>query len=186
VTPGGKIGGPILALDLGIRTGYAYGIPGAIPLVRTFELGKSGDPHRSIASAFMRCLHGRFNGPQPSLVIFASPPTIPWHAAAHSHEATARLQYGLPMILMAICDEFKVPLEEVAESTVRKHFCGKAKFGGREETKRAVLSRAIVLGMLPRDCEDDDQADACALWDFACATHKGLSVSASSFAFFGQ
>jgi hypothetical protein len=180
----GQIKGAILALDLGLRTGYALGAAGAQPAVNAIALGKSGDPHRSVASALMRFLRVGLRDTKVSLVAFASPPTIPWHSAAHSHEATARLQYGLPMIVMAMCDEFKVPVEEIAESTVRKHFCGKAKFGGREETKRAVLSRAIILGMLPRGCEDDNMADACAVWDWACATHGGRSVSASAFSLF--
>jgi hypothetical protein len=185
-TIGAKISGPILALDLGLRTGYAFGIPGSAPLVRAFELGKKGDPHRSIASSLMRHLRGWFNGPSPSLVTFASPPTIPWHAAAHSREETARLQYGLPMIVMGVCDEFGVAIEEVAESTARKHFTGRGNFGGREATKRAVISQAIVLGMLPRGCVDDNQADACCLWDWACATHGGRAISISSFALFDQ
>ena len=39
--------------------------------------------------------------------------------------------------------------------------------GSPAETKRAVVKMARLLGYIPKDCDDDDMADACAVFDFA-------------------
>jgi hypothetical protein len=76
--------------------------------------------------------------------------------------------------------------------TVRKHFCGIAHapaIKGRKRTaaeaaearkfiNEAVLKRAILLGYLPQGSTDWDQANACALWDYAYAKYARAPAAA--------
>lgn len=59
----------------------------------------------------------------------------------------------------------------VNRQTVLKHFTDKPRWGSREQAKAAVLSRARLLGYIPRESKDDDLADACAIFDYVSATH---------------
>ena len=179
--------GPIFAIDLGVRTGFAVGAPGtARPDSGAVILKRKDEPARTAAGNLIAFLHERFSARCPSMFVMASPPTIPWHAAAHSREETAWMQYGLPMICLGMCDRFGIPSGTIAESTVRKHFIGVGRTGNREATKLTVISRCVVLGLLPRGSDDDDQADSIALWDWACSTYGRRSVSTSSLHLFGE
>jgi hypothetical protein len=76
-----------------------------------------------------------------------------------------------------------VPIRCPHPDKVRVHFCGQRSAAprrptgykrtsreqreDREATKNMVIARAQMLGYIPRDCHDDDMADACALFDFA-------------------
>jgi hypothetical protein len=90
-----------------------------------------------------------------------------------------RFQKGASAVILSIGCHFvaraelmarQVRHEIVAPATVRKHFCGAAHAGERADTKRMVIQRARVLGYIPRDCSDDNRADACAMWDWAAET----------------
>lgn len=179
--------GPIFALDLGSRTGFAVGPPGTTrPESGAVILKRKDDPRRTACGNLIAFLQERWTAHCPSLVVVTAPPTIQWHAHSHSREDTARMQYALQGIVEGLCERFGIPLGEINEQTVRKHFIGIGRTGNREATKLTVISRCIVLGLLPRGSEDSDQADALALHDFACATHGRRSISTSSLHLFGE
>lgn len=76
---------------------------------------------------------------------------------------------GLHFLLKTLADAYSIPIKEEKPDRIRKHFIGAGRLGTREATNRAVISRAQVLGYMPRDVFDWDRANACAGWDYAKA-----------------
>jgi hypothetical protein len=105
---------------------------------------------------------------------------------AMAGRTTAFTQEGAIMLNACVrtaCGVFGmgVPVRAPNLLTVRKHFCGRAtatkrriggvrtskeQSGDRRANKEMVIKQAHLLGYIPRDCHDDDMADACALYDF--------------------
>lgn len=163
--------GPIFAMDLGARCGFCTGIPGdAKPLSGTFVLKKPAEPRAVAFSNLICALNEHWSEVRPALVVKEA--MLPLQAFSRLGNAahTVRMTAGLHAIVEAMCVRFGVQFEDIADSTVRKHFIGAANTGGRAGTKAAVVNRAKLLGYLPADCEDDNRADACATWDYAAHT----------------
>lgn len=161
------INGPIFALDLGQRSGFAVGKPGTIPRSGTVVLKKPSE-HRSVAFAnFIEFLRAEWSKERPGLVVTEAPLPLQAFAKLGNGESTVRMTFGLAGIVEAMCVRFGVKHAEVHDATARKHLIGKGRLGDRESTKRAVISRCIALGYLPRGCEDDNRADACCVFDWA-------------------
>lgn len=123
-------------------------------------------------------LHARLNGKDYDLIVTESPMNP---AASKSDHATIDQLY-YHGCLHGIAALFDIPVETAPVMSVRKHFCGVAHappVRGRKRTQaevraarafinEAVLRRAILLGYLPAESKDWDQANACALFEFAC------------------
>lgn len=60
-----------------------------------------------------------------------------------------------------------IPVEMIWPATIRAAFIGKTNAGDRKATKRAVIDRCKEWGYLPAGCNDDNRADACAIWHVA-------------------
>lgn len=162
--------GAILAMDLGIRLGLASGAAGSKPIVRTILLKQTSE-HRSVAfSNLIAFLNVTLRRERPALIVKEE--LLPLQAFKHlgNAEATVRLSTGLHAIVEGMAQRYAIRCESVADSTVRKHFIGQGRMGSREATKAAVIARARLLKYVPKDCADADKADACAVWDWACAT----------------
>lgn len=104
-------------------------------------------------------------------------------------QSTVYLQAGLHAIVEGMAIRFGLTrdqVEDVADSTARKHFIGKGRLGSRNETKAAVVQRCHVMGLMPRDCSDDNRADAIAVHDWACATFFSRSTSMARLHLFGE
>lgn len=171
----------ILSLDLGRRMGVADGdcaiLGKAAPSVEAVTLRGSSAETRA------RCLagwvHERLYRNHYDLIITESPMNP---AASKSSDATIA-QFYLHGALQGAAGTFGVEVETAPVMSVRRHFCGQAcspRIKGRCRTlaearmarefiNTAVLARAILLGYLPQESKDWDQANACALWDFGCA-----------------
>lgn len=161
--------GDILSLDLGSRTGVAIGPPGA-PTSSTVVLKTSGE---SQAVAFERLLEWLDTHLRPKgVVLVFKEQMLPLAGYKNlaSAEAGVRLHAGLHAIVEGMCVRYRVPWEERADSTIRKHFVGRGREGTRAETKAAVIARCHQLGLMPKDCFDDNRADSLAGHDFASAT----------------
>ena len=74
--------------------------------------------------------------------------------------------------IMGVAGAFEIPCVGVEAAAVRRHLTGRAKWGSRSETKEAVLRACRVLGLTPEGKVTHDQADACAVWDFAQAMFR--------------
>jgi hypothetical protein len=157
----------IFALDLGIRTGYAVGP--SCPRSGAVILKK---PNEAPAVAFgnlINWLAEEWGLQRPDIVVKEAPLQLRAFRNLDSAQATVRLTLGLHGIVEGVAARFGIKCAEVHDATIRKHFIGRGNMGSRAETKRAVVQRAQVLGYMPRNCDDDDRADAIALWDYAAA-----------------
>jgi hypothetical protein len=161
----------ILALDLGVRTGFAYGAAGSRTLASGAVALKKPDEHRSVAfSNLIAWCDERFRADRPDLVVKEAPLPLQAFKSLGNAAFTVRVTHGLHAIIEGVCVRFGVECEEIADATVRKHFIGRANCGNRAATKAAVVQRCQLLGYMPKDCADDNRADACATFDWAAAT----------------
>lgn len=84
-------------------------------------------------------------------------------------------QIGLNYAARATAAVRKVPFRSPLPQTIRKHFCGRA-YDPQGNTKMMVIRNAQVLGYIPRDCVDDNMADAAALFDFSSSYWGGKAA----------
>lgn len=159
----------ILGLDLATRTGFACGKAGERPDVGVVELKARGEGPEVAYGNLIAWLNTTL-ARTPDLVVKEAPPALQGFARLGNAAATVRMTYGMHGIVEGMCARFGIRCEEVAASKVRKHFLGAANMGDRATTKRAVIERCHLLGLLPRDCHEDNKADAIAVFDWASAT----------------
>lgn len=181
-----RIGGPIFALDLGQRAGFAVGRPGETPRSGSVVLKEKLEPRRVALGNFIAFLQTSFSAERPELVVKEAPLTLEAFRRIHSSEDNVRMHHSLHGVLEGMCNRFGIDLEEAAPATIRKHFIGSANMGERSATKRAVLQRCHLLRLLPRDNCDEDRADALAAWDWACAVFGRRSFRQDELHMFGE
>ena len=179
------VSGLIVSLDVGKSMGFASGMPGDCePRSFSVKLGRTSDRRPVVAGNLIAFLDKEFRIEKPALVFKEMPLVLGAFLKLGVSDASVRSHYGLHCVIEGMCARFGVPWHEEANSRIRKHFIGKAHLGKREDTKRAVLSRCIQLGYLPRGCEDDNRADALAGWDWA-SVHLGRKPP-SELHFYGE
>lgn len=161
--------GAIFALDLASRTGWAKGPVGTAPQSGTTILKQGDEPAAVAFGNLIAWLDEEWKRERPALVVSEAPFSLQAFGKHKNAEATVKMTYGLHSILAGMCHRFSLRLEQVHAATVRKHFIGKGNAGSREETKAVVVHRCHVLSYMPKDCLDDNRADALATWDWAAA-----------------
>lgn len=167
----------ILALDLGTRTGVAWGSATAGFASSHARVLKAPDAPREAAyAALLGFLDETFQVERPELLVKEAPPQAAAFATMGNAGATVRMTLGLHACVEAMSVRYRVSWREVAPATVRKHFLGSANRGSRTATKAAVLQRCHLLGYLDRDCRDEDRADACAILDWSLGQLRSPST----------
>lgn len=174
----------ILALDLARRMGVADGDSTDIAKRRPARVEAvvlRGTSIEKRARFLGEWLADRMFGNRYDLIVTESPMNPA--ASKSDHSTIDQLYYhGCLQGAGAI---YGVPVETAPIMAVRKHFCGVAcapPVRGRKRTvtearaarefiNGAVIARAILLGYVPHGSTDWDQANAAALWDFACAKY---------------
>lgn len=156
-----------MAWDLAGRTGVAYGRAGETPRATTVDLGKARGEAARLAEV-IRATRGLLERMRPEILVYEAPVGGP--KTSHFLVAVAGCFVGQATLMGY------APVS-VSIGAVRRHFLGKAlaardfpglsKARAREAIKNAVVARCGALGWKPRT---DDEADAMALWDYACAT----------------
>lgn len=179
-----RVTGIIYALDLGVATGFAKGRPGDAPVSGTVRLKAKGESIDIAFANLIAFLAEEFAREKPELLVKEKMLALQAFASIGNAEATVRAHAGYHAIVEGLCVRFGVPWDDVADSTVRKHFIGRANAGDRDETKAAVLARCKMLKLLASDCSDLDRADAVATWDWACANFGGRAASIDNFQLF--
>lgn len=158
----------ILALDLATITGAAVGCAGDTPHTWTVNLGVSLPHPRRYARA-LRMTRVCIEKHKPDLVVV--------EAAVGGPKASQYL-VGLLACVQGQCADLGVPCETHHLASVRKHFLGAnpslKQFKGnraqqQKQVKALVLNRCRSLGW---PVEDDNCADAAALWDYAQAVRN--------------
>ncbi|MEN3238242.1 hypothetical protein PUR29_32870 [Methylobacterium ajmalii] len=164
----------IHALDPATRCGWALG-PDEAPKSGAVVLKQ---PKQDLAQACLNMaanLRGAWKIERPDLLIFEKPmdPHV-WFSLCKrmgrpQNAASLSLQHRLAGVIESMCGLYEIQCESVDRQAVLKFFTGKRSWGGREEGKEAVIERCHVLGLLPKDCRDDDRADAIANHQYAAA-----------------
>lgn len=169
----------IMALDLAVKTGFAIGSAGEKPRSGVVRLkGTEDEPQRACRKLGI-WLRDQFSLEVPELVVVEAPVNIgamiDWKSGDEtgkpkfrSRPETISLLHRLVGGVETICGPYGVRCVTGNVQTVRKHFLGVAR---PQNPKSAVVNRCHLLGYMPRDAKDDNQADALALWDWACAQH---------------
>lgn len=156
----------VLALDIATNTGVCVGQSGADPRAWSVNLGKAPDAQRF--SQALRLTASLLETHKPDLVAV--------EAAIGGPKASQYL-IGLVACVTGVCWDRRVRCEPVHLGSVRKHFLGKSlttrhfphlkPAAAKKAIKAEVMKRCELLGW---PVETDDEADACAIWDYACAT----------------
>ena len=160
----------ILALDLASITGVAVGSPGGAPTAWSVDLGKARLEDFRFSQALV-LTHKLIERHKPDLIAIEAPVGGP---------KTSHFLVGLVACVRGCACNRKVRIEAYNIAAIRKHFCGghvtSAAYGHLEPKRRKAAARAagknLVMQkcrMLGWDAEDDNAADACALWDLACS-----------------
>jgi crossover junction endodeoxyribonuclease RuvC len=164
----------VLAIDLATKTGWARGCVGEVPEFGTmnFAAKKKGtkggsDMLLSSDSVFAAAMEwiGELLDPVPDILIIES--MLPPDAMKNktSRQVRDRLA-GLHGIIRAVAKRKGVgEITEAAVGDVRAHFVGIRNLK-RHDAKSAVIDRCQSLGW---DVANDNEADACAIWSYACA-----------------
>lgn len=157
----------ILALDIAINTGVAFGSSVSVPRTWTVNLGKP--PHAQRFSNALRMTQELIQANDPDLVVV--------EAAIGGPKASAFL-IKLVGCVEGVCWNRSVKCETLHLGTIRKHFLGKALTTRHfphlkpADAKKAIKMKVVQqCGARGWSVENDDEADALALWDYACATY---------------
>jgi hypothetical protein len=190
----------LLALDLAEhKTGWLFWPVGEIGQPQVLRL-RTKDGTTEEAAAKLACwLRDLFDQREPWLVCMEH--FLPAGAAAGRTMDTVREgQIAMAYVVRAISAAYSVPVRSPYPATVRRHFCGQSSAApkrprgykrsdkeaaqDRQETKAMVIKRAQLLGYIPKDCQDDNLADAASLHSFGSAYFGGKH--AGPLALFGE
>lgn len=159
----------VLAFDLATSTGVAWGAAGETPRATTHDLGKGLSEAQRFAK-IIDLVGMHIQARLPDLVVYEAP--------VGGKDASAYL-IGLSACLQGAAAAHGCEPEQIWISQYRKHFLGKnvqvrdfpgvTKAQAKRQIKTLVVNRCRALGWRP---ENDDEADAMAIWDFACAKHR--------------
>jgi Holliday junction resolvasome RuvABC endonuclease subunit len=156
----------ILALDLATHIGWALGDVGGVPRFGTESMGKTSS---SPGAVFGNCVKWtseflRDADPRPDIIVIES--LLPDEAVSgHTNKRTKERLAGLHGVVRGVAHcrgVFQVATYPTQE--VRRHFIGIGTLK-REKAKVAVMEHCRTMGW---DVQTDDEADALALWHFAC------------------
>jgi hypothetical protein len=154
----------ILALDLATTTGYARGKIGETPVCGSITFEGKGLTDAVFCAALNWLGDLVADNPPDLLIVEALLPPDAMRGST-SRQVRDRL-CGLNAIARAVGHRRGVgEISEASVQQVRAHFIG-ARHLQRKAAKAAVVSRCKSLGW---DVANDNEADACALWSYACA-----------------
>ena len=158
--------GGIFALDLSGTVGWCFGHPGdLVPLFGTWHLSESrllGPRYVSYENELIAALR-LF---KPKLVVMEAP--LPSKSQGSTN--VARQQFGLAAYTEGECWRNQTRLTEQAASSVRKGVLGRGTFSVGT-AKSHVIAYCKAQGWA---VPDDNAADACLLWAFACGVRNPI------------
>ncbi len=170
----------LLALDLGRSLGWCLGDSGVIPASGSLLLRKRDDANALAVGALGRWLRDcvRQKG-KPDMII------VEHWMSPKAQKAVAIIEDSLRLngAVHAIAGVYGIPVAEPYPATVRSQVCGKPYAEGESartgrkmsNTKWLVIDAMVFRGYLPKGCEDDDRADASALWCWGEANYAKVA-----------
>lgn len=158
----------ILALDVSAKcTGWAFGIPGAVPVSGTVRWGGEGVTEDEVFRKGLVWLTQTMTVMAPDIVAIEAP--IKASGGGFTNAASQAMLLGLQGVLRAVV-KAKIPgaAHLVASSTVRKTFLGRGgHFDG--DVKDLVQAEAIRRGYISIEDAQHDRCDAIALFTHMAA-----------------
>lgn len=148
----------VLALDLATRTGWAKGAAASRPLSGVIRLPSTGDNVGAFLAAWEQHLAGLLH--DVDLAVFEAP-LLP---RTTSFKTVTKL-HSLAGLTELVCLKAGVQVRSAMNNRVKKAWVGH----GRAE-KPAMIARAKALGFQP---QDDNHADALAIWFYAVTNQGG-------------
>jgi len=151
----------ILAYDLASQTGLAIGAADRpAPILRTLNFGGDQLSQGAMLNGALRTFLSNIEEYSPTLVVFEKPVASGVPGGASRIE----LAMGWRAMLKVAAYQKNVPIHEYGVQSVRPHFIGAGK-RRRGEAKKQVQERCRELRW---GCKNSDEADAAALWAYAC------------------
>lgn len=166
--------GPVFALDLALACGFCCGMPGDRRPDAGSVILKRPSEDRSVAFGnFIWFLNDRWSRLRPAVVVKERRITSHGEGRKTNDNAVA-IHCGLHAIVEGLCVRHNIPFDrdrhDVTDSTWRKHYLGRGRWGSRDAAKAKAIRRGRALGFMSADCADDNIADAIGIWDWGCAT----------------
>ena len=155
-----KFTGIIVALDIATVTGFAYGRPDKTPKFDSVRFAKPGASRAACHRAFREWLDATWNvrGHQPDLIVYEAPIGSLMKGATHIE--TIKRLIGMCEHLEEWCHG-KIELREANVAQIRHHF-----IGDNPRSKQAKAMTIARCNKLKWMVNNDNEADALALWDF--------------------
>lgn len=171
--------GEILAIDLATHTGFAYGMPGEAPQLWSMNFKRDGDLHDFYGN--LTAYMATFMRDNPVKLVAIEEPIAPSAMSGRTtHDVTVMTIAGFAIVI-GIVKCKRIPFQPVRVETWRRHFIGIGRLTHiehsgerRKEGKRLVEQRCKLLGWKP---QNDNEADAAGIHDWAGATHMGAVAS---------
>jgi len=153
----------ILAIDAATITGWARGIVGSAPEHGTVNFGRADTGDKVFASCLAWISHELELSLPDQIFIEAMLP--PQAMKGHTSRQVRDRLAGLHGVVRAVACKHNILVTAVSVGDIRAHFIG-ARGQGRNVAKTNVIERCRALGWNVRN---DNEADAVALWSYACA-----------------
>lgn len=161
----------VLAFDIATNVGIAFGRAGEIPRATNICLGVARNIDGKKLAKMIEATEAFVSRTKPDLIVYEAP--IGGPKTSHFLVAVAGCFLGQAV-------RMGYDPKPVNIASVRKHFLGKHLIAKnfphlKPQAAKLEIKRAVVAGCLSRgwDVETHDEADACAIWDYACATFLG-------------
>lgn len=156
----------ILSLDLARQYGWAEGRAGEAPRFGSDRFAPTGAPVEDVFAGVIRQLAPRLAAFRPDVLVYEAPSLFQLRDGK-SNPATAECLLGIPAIVQGLAKHLGIHRVYKAQtSSVRKHFLGNGRMP-RAEAKKAVVAECRRRGW---DVRNDDEGDACAIWDYSIAS----------------
>jgi hypothetical protein len=153
----------VLALDLASVSGWAAGEPGGKPMHGSIRFAAKGASHEAIFHKAFLWACKQIVDLEPGLIVWEAP--LAGFKGGHTTVDVTTILFGLPAIVGAAAHMYQVYDVRKAETRdVRNHFIGCNP--KRAKAKPLVMQKCRAMGW---QVEDDNEADALALWSFMCS-----------------
>lgn len=149
--------GGVLALDLSLRVGVAYGYPGDRPHAEAWKLGGGMHSLGEVSAALDQTLCDAIDIFQPARLVVEAPLVGKW-------QTSAELMLGLWWRVQETAWHHELRVEKVAANTARLGVLGRGYLGKSAEAKSVVMDWCRTVGW---SVNGDDEADAMLLWAYA-------------------
>lgn len=177
----------IVAFDIATATGCCHGRVGSVPLLWTWNLDHDGKARPLRLRYLMRALRTYFAGNEVDAVYYEEPTGLRAMMEIGASEYTIAMLRGAIGVLEAVAIDSEIPIiRAIPVQDAREALTGQrtfSKVAGKSTAKDAVMRTVKMLGV---KAENDHEADAYAVWHYACALHNPRIAHLVTPLFMGQ